>query len=670
MTSTPPAETARPAGVTVGVGLVALLVAAAATGVAAPLLVEDPGPFVRWGLPIARFLQVIAGVTTFGMLGAAAFLVPDTTHTDRRGEAMRFAAFTAMVWALVSGLLLVMSFADLAGLPLTSAGFLQQLTTFVWQLELTRIQLIVTLCAAGVALGAAFTTRRAPMAWLTLVALFAVILPALTGHAAGSASHEDAVNALGIHLIGVATWVGGLTALVVLRPGLGRDLGAVVGRFSVLATWAYAAVALSGIQQAIIRVGSWSGLTTAYGVIVLVKATILVALGVLGWRQRALLTGRLRADHTDGRAFARLGLTELALMGVATGLSAVLARSIPPVPDALPNPSRVLELTGFPDPGPMQPLGWLTQWRISWLFLSIALIMVGLYLAGVVRLRRRGDHWPVWRTVCWVAGWLVFVYATSGVLDIYGRVLFSAHMAMHMVVAMLVPLLLVPASSITLALRALPARRDKTWGPRELLTHVSHSRAMRFLANPVVAAFLFFVSMAIFYYSPAFELALRTHTGHLLMMGHFMLTGFLFTWVLIGTDPGPPKWSPLALLGVLFVTISFHAFFGVILTGSDELLAPGFFTALDLPWGPDPLADQHTAGEVAWGVGEVPTLILSVIVALNWVRSDARETQRKDRQADRDHDAELTAYNAYLASLREHDGDHDHDAARGTQETR
>ena len=274
---------------------------------------------------------------------------------------------------------------------------------------------------------------------------------------------------------------------------------------------------------------------------------------------------------------------------------------------------------------------------------------MGLYLAGVVRLRRRGDAWPVLRTVCWVLGWALFVWATCSAPGIWGRVLFSMHMVMHMAVAMTVPLLLVPGAPVTLALRALKPRPDKTWGPREVLLQVVHSRAMRVLANPVVAASLFFFSLAAFYWTGLFQLSLTTHTGHLLMMAHFLLTGYLFVWVLIGIDPGPPRWSPLMLLVILFATISFHAFFGVALTGSETLLAPDFFGQINLPWGPDPLADQHRAGEIAWGFGEAPTLILAVVVAVQWFRRDEQETRRKDRQADRDGDAELKAYNEHLA---------------------
>ncbi|GAA4410859.1 cytochrome c oxidase assembly protein [Fodinibacter luteus] len=643
---------ARPLGLAVAAGLLAAVVAAALTGAAAPLELADPGPLVRWGVPVVSTVSTLAASATVGLLGLAAFLVPERTRTSRRVTATRYAATAATVWAVAALLEVALTFADLAGTPLTSPDLVSQLVSFVWTLETTRVLLISALVAVVVAACARLTTRRAPMAWLAASTLAAVVVLALTGHAAGSASHEDAVNALAVHLLGVVVWTGGLIALVVVRPTLGDDLGATVSRYSTVAAWCFAAVSVTGIQQAWIRVGSVDGLTTAYGTVVALKTLALVALGVLGWLHRRSIATRLTERPGDGAAFARLAVVEIAVMGAATGLAAVLARSVPPVPDALPAPSRVLELTGFPDPGPMAAADWLTAWRLDWLFLATAVLAVGLYLAGVVRLVRRGDRWPLARTVCWVLGWALFVWATCGAPGIWGRVLFSVHMVMHMVVAMLVPLLLVPGAPVTLALRALKARPDKTWGPRELLLQVVHSRAMRALANPVVAAALFFFSLAAFYWTGLFELSLTTHTGHLLMMAHFLLTGYLFTWVLIGIDPGVQRWNPLMLLVILFATISFHAFFGVALTGSEDLLAADFFTQLNLPWGPDPLADQHRAGEIAWGVGEAPTLVLAVVVAVQWYRRDALETRRKDRQADRDGDAELRAYNEHLARLR------------------
>ncbi len=652
----PPAESApgvaRALGLAVVAGLVGALVAAMITGATAPLQLADPGALVRWGLPIVSAVSTLASAATVGLLGLAAFLVPERMRTNRRVTATRYAATAATVWAVAALLEVVFTFADLAGTPLTSAGLFDQLISFTWTLETTRVLFISALVAVVVAVSARLTTRRAPMAWLAVLTLAAVVILALTGHAAGSVSHEDAVNALGVHLLGVVVWTGGLIGLVALRRALGADLGTTVARYSTVAAWCFTAVALTGVQQAWIRVGSLEGLTTPYGVVVLLKTVAMVALGVLGWLHRRNIVDVLTARPGDGRAFARLAVVEITIMGAATGLAAVLGRSEPPVPDAPPVASRVLELSGYPDPGPMVGADWITAWRIDWLFLFTAALAVGLYLAGVVRLRRRGDAWPVVRTICWVVGWALFVWATCGAPGIWGRVLFSTHMVLHMAVAMTVPLFLVPGAPVTLALRALKARPDKSWGPREVLLQVVHSRAMQVLANPVVAASLFFFSLAAFYWTGLFGLSLTTHTGHLLMMAHFLLTGYLFVWVLIGIDPGPPRWSPLALLVILFATISFHAFFGVALTGSETLLAPDFFGQINLPWGPDPLLDQHRAGEIAWGFGEAPTLFLAVVVAFQWFKRDEQETRRKDRQADRDGDAELKAYNEYLGRLR------------------
>lgn len=644
---------ARPLGLALAVGLVTASAAAALTGVVAPLDLADPGPAVRWGLPLVSTVATLASAATVGLLGLAAFLVPERTSTDRRVTATRYAARSAGLWAVAALLEVVLTFASLAGTPLSSPDLPSQLLSFTWTLETTRVLLISALVAVVVAVSAAVTTRRAPMAWLAGMTLAAVVILALTGHAAGSSSHEDAVNSLGVHLLGVVVWVGGLLALVAMRRGLGTDLGATVARYSTVAGWCFAAVTVTGLQQAWIRLGSLGAVATSYGAVVALKTLALVALGVLGWLHRRGIATRLADDPGDGRTFARLAVAELAVMGAATGLAAVLSRSVPPVPDAPPAPSRILELTGFPDPGPMAAGDWFTAWRTDWLLLGIALLAVGLYLAGVVRLTRRGDHWPVLRTVAWVAGWALFVWATSGAPGIWGRVLFSVHMVMHMAVAMIVPLFLVPGAPVTLALRALTARPDRTWGPRELVLQVVHSRAVQVFANPVVAAAMFFFSLAIFYWTGLFELSLTTHTGHLLMLAHFLLTGYLFTWVLIGIDPGVPRWSPLMLLVILFVTISFHAFFGVSLTGSEQLLAPDFFAQLNLPWGPPPLADQHRAGEIAWGIGEAPTLVLAVVVAVQWMRRDGAETRRLDRQADRDGDADLHAYNERLRRLSE-----------------
>jgi len=85
-----------------------------------------------------------------------------------------------------------------------------------------------------------------------------------------------------------------------------------------------------------------------------------------------------------------------------------------------------------------------------------------------------------------------------------------------------------------------------------------------------------------------------------------------------------------------------------------EPLAIEWYGIVQPDWIADPLRDTLDGGQVAWGLGELPSLIVLIAIAVQWSRSDAKEATRKDRQADRDEDAELKAYNEHLASLSRH----------------
>ena len=653
--STAPQPTKLPL-VLAAVAVVAVVIPAGLLGgaFAAPVSgLADAGAIVRWGLPVVRAIHDLAAASTVGLLVVAATIIPEARSTARRVTATRYAAASGVVWVVAGLVGLVFSFASMSGSSLTDPTFGAQLQTFVFQLESLRVAAISSTMALAVTIGAAVVRRRSAMVSLAALSVLAMLPLSLTGHASGAASHDTAVNALALHLVAAVIWVGGLLALAMLRPMLGATLAVSVRRYSTLAGWCFVAVAVSGAASAWIRVGSIGSLATTYGALVILKVVALVVLGIAGWAQRSRVVDRIATDPLAGRLFGRLAMIELVVMGAAFALGTALSRSAPPVPNTpVVTTDAAYSLTGYPAPaGPLLGSDWLTVWRIDWLWFGVSVVAVALYLAGVQRMRARGDSWPVLRTIGWVLGWAIFAWATCGAPGVYGSVLFSIHMLMHMTVSMSAPILMVLAAPVTLALRTLTPRHDNTLGPRELLLGLVHSRFLGVIGNPVVAAAIFFGSLVIFYFSPLFELALRTHTGHVLMTAHFLLVGYLFVWVLVGIDPGPKRWPPSLRLIILFVTISFHAFFGVALTTGTTLLAPTFYTNLHLPWAVDLLADQRNGGAVAWGVGELPTLILALLVTLAWVRSDAVETRRLDRQADRDDDADLKAYNAHLAAI-------------------
>jgi putative copper resistance protein D len=222
-------------------------------------------------------------------------------------------------------------------------------------------------------------------------------------------------------------------------------------------------------------------------------------------------------------------------------------------------------------------------------------------------------------------------------------------MIAHMVLGMMIPVLLAPAAPITLGLRAIHKREDGSRGGREWLMIAVHSRLFQFFANPIVAPIFFVASLWIFYYTPLFSWASTDHIGHEWMIIHFLIVGYLFVSTLIGVDPVPYRPPYPLRLVILLGTMAFHAFFGLSLIMGAGLLSADWYGAMG--WGPaiPALSDQQAAGGVAWSIGEIPTLALAIAVAFMWSRSDARESKRYDRKAERDGGAELEEYNAMLA---------------------
>jgi putative copper resistance protein D len=254
--------------------------------------------------------------------------------------------------------------------------------------------------------------------------------------------------------------------------------------------------------------------------------------------------------------------------------------------------------------------------------------------------------------VAWLLGCLLLLLATSSGIGRYMPAMFSMHMIAHMLLSMLVPILLVLGAPVTLALRALPAAgRTDPPGPREWLLAALHSRVSQVLTNPFVATALFIVGFYGLYFGGIFEAAAGSHAAHLAMNLHFLLSGYLFYWVVIGIDPTPRPLPHLAKLAMVFASLPLHAFFGVVLMGTQSVIAEGFYRSLQLSWHTDLLGDQRLGGGIAWAAGEVPLVVVLIALFIQWRRTDDRTAKRLDRAADRDDDADLAAYNNMLAEM-------------------
>jgi putative copper resistance protein D len=646
------------------VGPVLLVVAALAVmvwalafgGGAAPLAIADPGPFVRWSLPTAKLVVNLSAAGMVGVLVTALFTL---RAGDREFDiALDTASISAAVFTMAAAATGFLTFID-AFNPALSMGpeFGAQLGRYIVETEGGRTWLITTIAGAALTVLTFAVRSWTATLFVALLAAASLVPMGTQGHSGEEAFHHEAMTALILHIIAAAVWLGGLLLVVIVRPLQSRDdSAATVARYSSIALAAFAVVAVSGTVRAAIGLQSWSALISPYGVILGVKVLALIGLGLFGAWYRTRLIGRMRDVERAARSFWTLIAFELVLMGAASGAAAALARTPPPVAPLIPaTPTPAQRLTGAPLPPELTIDRWFTAWNIDLLWAVIAGFAIFFYLVGVWRLRRRGDSWPIYRTILWVVGWLLLVWVTGGVVNVYQDYLFSMHMVGHMLLTMAIPLLLVPGAPITLAARAIVKRDDGTRGGREWLLWAVHSPVARVLTNPYVAAGLFVGSLWVFYYTDLFRWSLYDHLGHEWMTVHFLITGYLFVMSLIGIDPVPYRLPYPGRLLLLIGVMAMHAFFGIAIMMQEGLMIAEWFGSMGRTWGATPLEDQYTGGGVAWSVGEIPTLILAITVAIQWSRSDDRETKRRDRHADRTGDAELEAYNAHLAALAERD---------------
>ncbi|RYJ27502.1 membrane protein [Streptomyces sp. L-9-10] len=296
-------------------------------------------------------------------------------------------------------------------------------------------------------------------------------------------------------------------------------------------------------------------------------------------------------------------------------------------------------------------LGRALEFSPDLFFLIGCLLGLVLYGAGVLRLRRRGDSWPVGRTVAFVLGVLTVALVMCTKLNDYGMVMFSVHMVQHMIISMVSPILLLLGAPVTLTLRALPVAGRGRKGPRELLLALLHSRYVRIVTHPAFTIPLFIASLYGLYFTPLFDFLMESKTGHIAMMIHFLAVGLVFFWPIMGVDPGPHRPGYVMRMLELFAGMPFHAFFGIALMMASEPMVDAY---RDPPasLGIEALTDQNAAGGIAWAFSEIPSVLVLIALVFQWYRSEQRQAKRSDRAADRDGDKELAAYNAYLASLQ------------------
>lgn len=588
----------------------------------------------------AKFVTLSTFITLIGILIGLAFLCHESKGYFKCERLQKFLAPTAFLWFLGSIFSLFIELATILNTPVSEIFNANILHSFVTQTTIGKLFGIQLIAAFLCVLLATHIKKTGGAVFLIFVIWIGGLAPYLESHGSSAGHHMLAVGSVIIHVAALSLWFGGVIALLIM-PKSDREVGR--KRFGPLALWCVSAVALTGIINSIIRIGSISNLVTDYGILVISKSILLILILIIISRA---------AKKYEVISFSRQLAKETFLLTLILVLGILLGQSPPPEEGS----AEIVESLGSAMPATPTVSRLFLEFEPDGLFLGILILAVALYIKGVMVLSKRGDKWPVGRTISFALGISAIDYAVNGGLGVYAQVSFSFHMISHMVLATLAPIGIVLGAPITLALRTLPISRNQDErGIRGFAIAVLHSRYSQIITHPVSALLIFESSLFALYFTNLFNWLMSYHFGHFIMGLHFLLVGILLFFVIIGVDPTPKK-SPFILrIVILFVAISIHAFFSVALMASTTLVDGGYFAQLGRPWWPDFLGDQKMGASIGWAMGEIPILIALAATFFQWIRADERDATRIERNSKRAHQMgeadDLDKYNQYLADL-------------------
>lgn len=299
------------------------------------------------------------------------------------------------------------------------------------------------------------------------------------------------------------------------------------------------------------------------------------------------------------------------------------------------SPATTLAAAGYSGPGNLTLASGLTSWTLDLGAFLLVAALAGAYATGVRRLRAAGTRWPLGRTFWFVTGLVVLAWTSMSFLGVYSHTLMWVTAAQMALLLTVVPVLLALGAPVSLLVAARPQ---------------AQAGVDRFLANPAVRLVTFplvgavIVAMIPFaiYYSPVFEASLRNRLVEWLVHLLVLLVGFAFYWPVLSVDR-PPRIHYVALTVVVMAETLFDAVPGIALWLGTTPIAADYYRQVARPWGRSLLSDQQFGGIMLWGIGELVGVPLLMIVVVQWMRSDAADAARIDRELDLADDASEAA---------------------------
>jgi cytochrome c oxidase assembly factor CtaG len=284
--------------------------------------------------------------------------------------------------------------------------------------------------------------------------------------------------------------------------------------------------------------------------------------------------------------------------------------------------------SGYHGPPQLTMQRAFTEWTFDPWAVGFVLLIGGLYLAGVLRVRRSGRPWPVGRIVAFCGlGVLVFVIATMSWVGVYSTVLFYVRAVQTTLLLLLTPLFFAMGRPITLVIESLPRV-----GPR--VEAAIRSRAAKVLTFPAVTTMALVIMPFLVYFTPWYVAGFHSVAVRELTHLALMTPGFFWFWTLLRVDPVPKAYPYLVSLWVTGAEVIGDAILGLAVIADVNLIAGPYYHAVAYPWGPSLSTSQVLGGGILWILGDVVGLPFFAAQLIQMIREDEAEAKVIDAELD------------------------------------
>jgi putative membrane protein len=255
----------------------------------------------------------------------------------------------------------------------------------------------------------------------------------------------------------------------------------------------------------------------------------------------------------------------------------------------------------------------LTAWDFDWSVILGCVLSLMVYFV-----KARAD---LWQKICFTSGICILFLSLQSPLDTLGDTyLFSAHMAQHLLLILLVPPLL---------LLGISESEARSW-----LKNARIARTERALGNPYVAWFIGIATMTVWHVPALYNLALAHESLHIFQHLSFLASATIVWWPVLHPLP-ERRLHTGAAVAYLFAAAAENSILGIILTFMPIGHYPAYLHpkddlgALDLirnRWGISAAQDQTLGGLLMWVPGcSIYFAAILAILGRWYARSDVDE---------------------------------------------